>query len=455
MGSIYRLYCKESGKSYIGQHNKEDPSKRIREHFNEADCERNDAVLYKAIRKYGRDSFEATCLCVCETQEELDFMEDYYITKFNSMAHENGYNMKRGGMKRCVGYKHTEEIKQKLSEMKKGNVISEEQREKLSKSLKGKPKNWSEEALKTMEERNRANGANFVYTDEHRKKVSEKMKGSKKDYSPLKSDIIKSDIEKVKDFIEEVKNNLEETDAYTVQKYRRFDIDDVIFLRLFPKAHGLRELEKIYECADSTISGIIKMKSYKDIVIPLKYYEEARKYDYLFVKEKEEQKAPSLSGSIRVEVPKEKMDAWNQPIYEEKPIRIPSKKIIKKKTTESEPIPEPINPKSDKFENTTVESEPESEKSLIEKDMKQVQSIINKIKDSLELGKNNQDHSRKLSVNQVIFLRLFPKRYSARGYGKLLDCSDAIIRGVLKGDTYKDVVIPEEYYKIASEFRFK
>jgi hypothetical protein len=269
------------------------------------------------------------------------------------------------------------------------------------------------------------------------------MKGSKKDYSPLKSDIIKADIEKVKNFIEEVKNNLEESDAYTVQNYRRFDIDDIIFLRLFPKAHGLRELEKIYECADSTISGIIKMKSYKDIVIPKKYYEEARKYDYLFEKEKEQkQEVPVVEVPV-VEVPKEKMEQWVQPVYEEKPIRIPSKKIIKKKESE------------EKLDQVVVEPIKESEELPIDKDLNQVQSIINKIKDSLELGKNNQDHSRKLSVDQIIFLRLFPKRYSARGYGKLLGCSDAIIRGVLKGDTYKDVVIPEEYYKIASEFRFK
>jgi group I intron endonuclease len=439
MGSIYRLYCKESGKSYIGQHHKEDPCKRIREHFNEADCERSDAVLYKAIKKYGRDGFEASCLCVCKTQEELDFMEDYYITEYKSMSHENGYNMKRGGMKRCVGYKHTEEVKQKLSEMKKGNVISEEQRQKLSEALKGKPKIWSEEAKETMSERNKSNASGYKPTEDEKQKRSEVLKGKPKDFSQLESDEINKDIEKVKDFINEVIDNLEfDKSVFTFESYRKMKTKDIVFLRLFPKRHTLRKYGELYGCGNSAIACIIHSKSYKDIVIPKKYYEEARKYDYLFEKEKEQkQEVPVLK------VPKEKMEQWTQPVYEEKPIRIPSKKIIKKKES------------SEKLDEVVVEPIKESEELPIDKDLKQVQSIINKIKDTLELGKTNQDHSRKLSVDQIIFLRLFPKRYSARGYGKLLDCSDAIIRGVLKGDTYKDIVIPEEYYKIATEFRFK
>ena len=38
------------------------------------------------------------------------------------MSHENGYNMKRGGMKRCVGYKHTEEQRLKNSLAKIGST---------------------------------------------------------------------------------------------------------------------------------------------------------------------------------------------------------------------------------------------------------------------------------------------------------------------------------------------
>lgn len=422
MGSIYRLYCKESGKSYIGQHNKEDPYKRIREHFNEADCERNNAVLYKAIRKYGRDSFEASCLCVCKTQEELDFMEDYYITQFKSMLDENGYNMKRGGMKRCIGYKHTEEVKQQISEMRKGSIISEEQREKLSEALKGKSKNWSEEALETMSERNKINASKYKPTEEIRKQVSEKLTGIKKNYEPIKSNIIKADIEKIKDFIKEVESNLEDSGAYSLPKARRFDIEDVIFLRLFPKVYGLRELEKIYNCVNSTISAIIKCQSYKDIIIPLKYYEEAIKYDYLFVKEKEEPKTTT------VEVPKEKMEQWVQPIYEPKHVEVKSKKEL-------------IS----------------SENYDISKDIKQVQHIIDKIKIDIkdDLIEFERDIKRKLNIDDIIFIRLFPTKFKINEYARLFECSSAAISKILKMQTFNYIVIPEEYYKIASEFRFK
>lgn len=423
MGSIYRLYCKESDKSYIGQHNNEDPTKRIRDHFMEAECERSDTVLYRAIRKYGRDAFEASRLCICKTQEDLDYMEDYYITEYKSMMDENGYNMKRGGMKRCIGYKHSEEVKTKLSEIKKGNIISEEQKIKISETSKGHKKKWSEEALETMTERNRENGSKAVMNNEIKKKISETLTGVKKTYDKFNSKVINSNINKIKDFIEKVILDISYNEtAYTIEKYRRFDIKDIVFIRLFPKLYGSRGYEKLYGCSESVIRSIIKYSSYKDIIIPEKYYEEARHYDYLFKLKDELEK---------VEVSNEEKENWVQPEYEADSINIPKKK--------------------DKqyYKNKL------SEDYDITNDIYQVQSIIDKIKIINEDKKSSRDYSRKLSIDNIIFIRLFPTLFSAISYGKLLGCSATVIRDVIKNNTYKDIVIPQEYYEKASKFEFK
>jgi group I intron endonuclease len=443
MGSIYRLYCKESEKNYIGQHNNEDPTKRIRDHFMEAECERSDAVIYKAIRKYGRDAFEAFVVCVCKTQEELDYMEDHYITEYKSMMDENGYNMKRGGMKRCVGYKHTEETKKVLSKMRTGVPISEEQKKKLSSSLKGKPKVWSQEALETMSERNKSNASGHIYTEEEKKKRSDALKGVSKDFSQLESEEINKDIEKIKDFINEVIENIEyDKDVYTASSYRKMQIKDIVFLRLFPKRHTLRKYGELYGCGNSSIACIINSKSYKDIVIPKKYYDEARKYDNLFDKPKQ------IKEEVKyTEVPKEKLEEWSQPVFEQKTIKIPKKK------TESK-----TGPQADKKEPEGLDSVniPEDDCGYnINNDIAQVQDIIDEIKSLIPDVKQNQQHSRKLSYDQVIFIRLFPNKFSTRAYGKIMGCSDAIIRDIIKFKGYKNVEIPEKYIGIASTFVFK
>lgn len=82
---------------------------------------RHDNPLYRAFSKYGLEQFEYLILKYVEMQENikdiLDELEKSYISEYNS--YEKGYNQTEGGDYGILGYKMTEEQKQKISEKSK------------------------------------------------------------------------------------------------------------------------------------------------------------------------------------------------------------------------------------------------------------------------------------------------------------------------------------------------
>jgi hypothetical protein len=77
-------------------------------------------ILYKAISKYGVDNFEYSILFSEDTKEfnkikrKLDELEKKYIIEYNSYVPE-GYNQTKGGDAGVLGFKMTEEQKEKIS----------------------------------------------------------------------------------------------------------------------------------------------------------------------------------------------------------------------------------------------------------------------------------------------------------------------------------------------------
>ena len=154
IGVIYK-YTSPSGKIYIGQ--TINPKERYRKHISEAYNTKHlgyNTRLSKAIRKYGIEQFKYEIIVTLDIEdsqvlsEKLDWFEQFYIKKYNS--YENGYNLTKGGGG-CRGYKMSEENvnllkdRYKDSELakyahKKGDVVSQETRTKISNTLKGKPK---------------------------------------------------------------------------------------------------------------------------------------------------------------------------------------------------------------------------------------------------------------------------------------------------------------------------
>lgn len=118
------IYCIKNtinNKYYIGQAIK--LQKRLKAHWNNwqrPECEH--IVLYKAFKKYGIENFEVTILKTFHdslgwrTKIQLDELEKRYIKEYDS--YNNGYNSTLGGDGGVLGYKHTEETKQHLKEIR-------------------------------------------------------------------------------------------------------------------------------------------------------------------------------------------------------------------------------------------------------------------------------------------------------------------------------------------------
>lgn len=123
-------------------------------------------LLLKAIKKYGKENFKKEILEVCSTKEILNEKEKFWIETLQARNREIGYNIAEGGH---GGLTYDEETKKKISEQMKNRIVSEETKEKLSKSRKGI----------------------FKHTEETKEKLSKSHKGKK---------LSKEHIEKIKEF---------------------------------------------------------------------------------------------------------------------------------------------------------------------------------------------------------------------------------------------------------------
>ena len=120
MAIIYKATNLKTNKSYIGYTNGT-LERRIQRHFYNSNI--LNYAFYRAIRKYGRDSFEWSVVYENSNAKFcLEQMEPYYIIKFDTFG-KNGYNMTSGGEKGpslsgklnpMFGKTHSKETKAKL-----------------------------------------------------------------------------------------------------------------------------------------------------------------------------------------------------------------------------------------------------------------------------------------------------------------------------------------------------
>ena len=114
MMCVYLRTNKVNGKQYVGQ----------TVNFKDRECGWRTRQRYSggavdnARAKYGVENFKTDILRECDTQEELDYWEQYYIKTLNTKV-PNGYNLTDGGGG-MSGFKHREEDKKKISNASKG-----------------------------------------------------------------------------------------------------------------------------------------------------------------------------------------------------------------------------------------------------------------------------------------------------------------------------------------------
>lgn len=147
-GVVYRLVCESSGKVYVGQ-TTSSIDQRFAEHM--LITARKGYALGAAIRKHGRSAFRIEALEYCDTREDLDASEIFWIQWYNTLS-PAGYNLASGGH----GFRHSSETRAKQSEIAKRRFANEAERRKIS-------------------EAKRASG--YQHSDETRARMSEKSKG--------------------------------------------------------------------------------------------------------------------------------------------------------------------------------------------------------------------------------------------------------------------------------------
>lgn len=130
---IYK-HTTPSGRCYIGQTVNTKNRWQPMEYY---DCPK----FFKAIVQYGWLNITHEIIHECETQEEADEMERFYIAKYNSI--ENGYNIRIGGTdikgqnNPFYGRKHTEESKEKIRKNRTKHIHTPEEIENLRERMTG------------------------------------------------------------------------------------------------------------------------------------------------------------------------------------------------------------------------------------------------------------------------------------------------------------------------------
>ena len=151
---IYKITNTRNGKIYIGQ-TTETLSKRWKRHCSSY-CTKYMAIA-RAISKYGKASFIIEEVEKCNSREELNIREHYYIYTYKTLT-PYGYNIKAGGNNSPManstkqkisnankGQKRTLEMRKKMSIIQQSLYDSNPNRAKLiSDRLTGKPKTASE-----------------------------------------------------------------------------------------------------------------------------------------------------------------------------------------------------------------------------------------------------------------------------------------------------------------------
>ena len=166
---IYCILNKESNKRYIGQainlHNRcvDHRSDLYNQtHFND--------YLQKSFNLHGEEAFEFLVLEHCHI-EELDERECYYMSLYNVEDRDYGYNLKSGGQH--GGSKLCKESRKKLSDSIKASY-TDELRQKRSDFQKAQ---WDNPEIRVNRIGENAPMYGHHHTDEVKKRLSEFRKG--------------------------------------------------------------------------------------------------------------------------------------------------------------------------------------------------------------------------------------------------------------------------------------
>lgn len=134
-GYVYKTTDLSNGKIYVGQHKSE---KFDTNYFGSG------KILKRKIKQCGIENFSCEILQECFSEKELNEQEIFWIKELNSRDKKIGYNITTGGSFGDSGYhlgmlgKHqSNKQKEVVRNYMKNRIVSEESKEKMSKSKMG------------------------------------------------------------------------------------------------------------------------------------------------------------------------------------------------------------------------------------------------------------------------------------------------------------------------------
>jgi group I intron endonuclease len=126
---VYLVTNNKNGMQYVGQ-----TSCTLKRRWaNHCPTTDHNPYFTNAIRKYGREEFSVIVIQVCESKEEMDFVETFYISLLNTKR-PNGYNLTDGG-EGCPGHTVSAEGRLRMRNSHLGKKQSEETKKRKAESL--------------------------------------------------------------------------------------------------------------------------------------------------------------------------------------------------------------------------------------------------------------------------------------------------------------------------------
>lgn len=227
LGRIYLITNMVNNKKYVGQTIKP-IDKRLKEHFKAAFVENRKSIIYKAIRKYGKDNFTIICVQDNIVVSDLDVLEKYWIQYYDTFG-KNGYNATTGGNQCRI----SEETKLKISIALTGKSRSEETKKKMSESQKGKigalnsfyGKTHSKETIEKIKKtlRGQMDGESNpfygkIHSEESKNKMSVSHIGLQSGEKHPRSKLTEKDVLEIRELIKNGANRVDIAKQYNVSK---------------------------------------------------------------------------------------------------------------------------------------------------------------------------------------------------------------------------------------------
>ena len=193
-GRIYKITNKENGLIYIGC-TINSLEKRFGEHLSRCFTSDYKSKLYNSMKKYGQENFTIELIEECDLNIIYE-TEKKYVEQYDS--YNNGLNSTIGG-EGCLGYTHSPEIRQKISEnTKNGNSHKGKTYEEL----------YGDRAEEEKLKRKTASGWNKMTEEERNVRVNNIKNASRKN-AKYSIDLVKEIKQKIIDGvkIKELKKN--------------------------------------------------------------------------------------------------------------------------------------------------------------------------------------------------------------------------------------------------------